>query len=104
MIADQLPFDIDDNYPDLVRSTTQEPPLSSSMKKHCPRCTGRLHLDGGIANCIQCGYEDYDAPHRPNLAGLTTGSSLPTTYKPKSPYGAPTGGYHRRDDKKAAGW
>ena len=101
MIADQLPFDIDDNYPDLIRPITQDTPLLTPMT-HCPRCTGRLHMDGSIGCCITCGYEDYGADFRPDVAGLTVGSSLPEpkAVKPIPRYRARGEGYRLLNGRK----
>ena len=83
MLSEQLPFPIDDSYPDLIRPIRQEPPVPTP-KTHCPRCLGRTHMDGGIASCITCGFEDYGTAHKPDVMGLTVGSSLATLHGPKT--------------------
>ena len=83
MLSEQMEFDLDHNYLDLVPRHPQERPVSTP-RTQCPRCLARLHMSGSIGCCIQCGYEDYGADCKPDVVGLTAGSSLATLHGMKT--------------------
>lgn len=104
MIAEQMEFDLDP-YSELEAFALLNPaPTPATAPTHCPRCETRVWRDlSNVLNCPACGWEGYSNMGRPSVQGLTTGSGLPTTYKPNKG-AAPGGGYHRPHSKKGAGW